>query len=287
MALLCELMPTYSALRTSDEEVRPQRSSGRRLIVLGFFSLGAFYLSMGMRSAASSSMIRQYLPSGSSLASAEEHSLRDENARLKAALAAAEERVRAKDAEGLRKMASFAQAPPSASSLRVSDNDFMKGIMSGLVETAAQPADSKREVTAPATPVPKTHQAQHPKAPLRPDMSADAKPSAAVVDTAPADPAAYKLTSELIRSRCDKYNIILVTFVNSKRADYAFTWASHLKKLMLSNYLVGAMDSAALQKLVARQIPAFDMESGLATDDLGWGGPAFRQLGLRKTQLSA
>ena len=51
-----------------------------------------------------------------------------------------------------------------------------------------------------------------------------------------------RLTPELIRSRCDKHNIILVTFVNSKRADYGYTWAAHIRRLGLINYLVGAMD---------------------------------------------
>ena len=37
----------------------------------------------------------------------------------------------------------------------------------------------------------------------------------------------YRLTKELIRSRCNEHNIILVTFVNSKRADYGYTWAAH------------------------------------------------------------
>ena len=88
-----------------------------------------------------------------------------------------------------------------------------------------------------------------------------------------------------MRARCDKYNIILVTFVNAKRADYAYTWASHVQRLNLTNYLVGAMDTTALGLLNGRGIPAFDMESGLTTADFGWGTKNFRQLGLRKTEL--
>ena len=81
----------------------------------------------------------------------------------------------------------------------------------------------------------------------------------------------FKLTPKLIRSRCNAHNIILVTFVNSKRADYGYTWAAHIKRLNLTNYLVGAMDAEALTKLSARDIPTFDMESGLTTADYGWG----------------
>ena len=44
------------------------------------------------------------------------------------------------------------------------------------------------------------------------------------------------------------HQVILVTFVNSKRADYAYTWAAHLQRLGLRNYLVGAMDGEALPK---------------------------------------
>ena len=95
----------------------------------------------------------------------------------------------------------------------------------------------------------------------------------------------YRLTRELIRSRCNAHNIILVTFVNSKRADYGYTWAYHVNRLNLTNYLVGAMDGEALNKLSARRIPTFDMESGLTTADYGWGTKNFRQLGLRKTEL--
>ena len=59
--------------------------------------------------------------------------------------------------------------------------------------------------------------------------------------------------------------------------DYGYTWAWHLKRLKLENYLVGAMDSEALVKLKAKQIPTFDMNSGLTTADYGWGTKNFRQ----------
>ena len=78
--------------------------------------------------------------------------------------------------------------------------------------------------------------------------------------------------------------MILVTFVNSKRADYGYTWAAHVKRLGLTNYLVGAMDTEALHKLKEKDIPTFDMASGLTTADYGWGTKNFRQLGLRKTE---
>ena len=60
-------------------------------------------------------------------------------------------------------------------------------------------------------------------------------------------------------AHCDEHNIVLVTFVNSNRANYAYTWAWHVKRLGLTNYMVGAMDGEALVKLAARNITAFDM----------------------------
>jgi len=102
---------------------------------------------------------------------------------------------------------------------------------------------------------------------------------------APPPPPDYRLSAERIRAHCDDHNIILITFVNSNRANYAYTWAAHVIRLKLTNYMVGAMDGEALVKLSARNITAFDMASGMGVEDFGWGGKAFRQLGLRKCAL--
>jgi hypothetical protein len=113
-------------------------------------------------------------------------------------------------------------------------------------------------------------------------------PSGAAVPPAPVLPSGapdYRLSVERIKAHCDSHNIILVTFVNSKRANYAYTWASHLMRLRLTNYMVGAMDGEALVKLAKRNITAFDMAAGLTTADYGWGTKNFRMLGLRKSEL--
>ena len=113
-------------------------------------------------------------------------------------------------------------------------------------------------------------------------------PSGVAVPPAPVLPSGapdYRLSVERIKAHCDSHNIILVTFVNSKRANYAYTWASHLMRLRLTNYMVGAMDGEALVKLTKRNITAFDMAAGLTTADYGWGTKNFRQLGLRKSEL--
>jgi len=113
-------------------------------------------------------------------------------------------------------------------------------------------------------------------------------PSGVAVPPAPVLPSGapdYRLSVERIKAHCDSHNIILVTFVNSKRANYAYTWASHLMRLRLTNYMVGAMDGEALVKLTKRNITAFDMAAGLTTADYGWGTKNFRALGLRKSEL--
>lgn len=304
--------------RVPSGEDSEQRSSGSRssntrwLIVVGFGVIGVFYLSMSVRSAGSMSTVTRYMPSSmTSFAHAEHDSLRDENRRLKEMLAAAEEAAqkaaRQREAEATAKMASFAEAAwkpaaaaggaGGAAAGPVSDNDFMKGIMRGLTATVENPAAAAASVgakaeswmqAATAAVAPSLQQTLHTalaQSPPPPSAAAASSSSSLAGGGKKLDPADYRLTKERVKAHCDQHNIILVTFVNSKRADYAYTWAWHVRRLGLSNYLVGAMDGEALVKLVDRNIEAFDMESGLTTADYGWGTKNFRQLGLRKTEL--
>ena len=87
--------------------------------------------------------------------------------------------------------------------------------------------------------------------PLTPPVSSS-PPAGAAVPPAPVRSNGapdYRLSVARIKAHCDSHNIILITFVNSKRANYAYTWASHLMRLRLTNYMVGAMDGEALVKL--------------------------------------
>ena len=59
----------------------------------------------------------------------------------------------------------------------------------------------------------------------------------------------------------------------------------HLIALGQPHYVVGALDMPALEALLARGIPAFYIDSGLTTEDYGWGTPNFRKMGLHKVQL--
>ena len=202
----------------------------------------------------------------------ERHSLKTENEALKAQLQALTERMEQRNSASMSRAA--------AAAARLSDDPPPAG--GGAVDTAPQLPTPSADSTAGR---PKRGGGALSVVEVLPNAATTTVGTAAAGN--PADPAThkYRLTKELVRARCDKYNIILVTFVNAKRADYAYTWASHVQRLNLTNYLVGAMDTTALGLLNGRGIPAFDMESGLTTADFGWGTKNFRQLGLRKTEL--
>ena len=82
-----------------------------------------------------------------------------------------------------------------------------------------------------------------------------------------------------------KDNLLIVTYVNANRLDFVYTFVKHLIALGQRHYLIGALDEKALRGLQAHGIPCFFMDSGLTTNDYGWGTYAFRQLGLHKVQL--
>jgi hypothetical protein len=280
-------------LRQGGEEEAKPRKNAPWLILVGLGVLAAFYLSMNMRTA------KGTLQSGRRDASVrkplslfkhyERRKLVGENTDLKQRLAALESKLVQRDSDSMERARAAAAVPDARF-----DNSFMK-----IGAAAARTEPTMQQTLAAA---------------LGSKQVAAPPPNA----TNP-----YRLTPELIKSRCDQNNIILVTFVNSKRADYGYTWASHsarrgdrararpppptpcapppapdarrptpapardlaVRRLKLQNYLIGAMDGEALKKLVARGIPTFDMESGLTTADYGWGTKNFRQLGLRKTEL--
>ena len=259
-ASVLQTSPQYTPLRQDEEPRAAVRSSSnhRWLVVVGFGVLAVLYLGINVREAAGT--MRSGKTEISVFPRYEKHKLVTENADLKAKLAALEAQLSRRDT------ASMERARAAAGRF---DNTLMQ-VAGGNSAVAAAP--SSRDAAASSTPT------------LQQTLASALKPPMAN-RTGALDVSRYRLTPELVRSRCNTHNIILVTFVNSKRADYGYTWAAHVRRLGLSNYLVGAMDSEALRKLVAREIPAFDMESGLTTADYGWGTKNFRQLGLRKTEL--
>ena len=82
----------------------------------------------------------------------------------------------------------------------------------------------------------------------------------------------------------DKKQIIL-TFVNKVRLDFAKTWAYHVVRLGLTNYLIGATDVGALTGLHKLNLPCFSMRTNLPDVEWDWGSPSFKALGQHKVEL--
>ena len=94
-----------------------------------------------------------------------------------------------------------------------------------------------------------------------------------------------ELTTELAKKHASKDNMLIATYVNYNRLDFAYTLVKHLLAMGNPHFLVGALDEKALRGLQSHGIPSFIINSGLTTNDYGWGTKAFRQLGLHKVQL--
>jgi len=94
-----------------------------------------------------------------------------------------------------------------------------------------------------------------------------------------------ELTRELAKKHASSDNMLIATYVNYNRLDFAYTFVKHLVALRNPHFLVGALDDKALRGLQGKGIQSFLIDSGLTTNDYGWGTYAFRQLGLHKVQL--
>ena len=64
---------------------------------------------------------------------------------------------------------------------------------------------------------------------------------------------------------------ILLTFVNRIRLDFATTWVHHVRRLGMTNWLVGATDRTSLTSLLAAGTPTFDMATNLPEGEWPWG----------------
>lgn len=80
-------------------------------------------------------------------------------------------------------------------------------------------------------------------------------------------------------------NQIILTFVNRVRLDFATTWVMHVKRLGLTNWLIGATDRASLRELKRSSYPCFDMSTNLPEGEWPWGSPSFKSLGPHKIEL--
>lgn len=94
----------------------------------------------------------------------------------------------------------------------------------------------------------------------------------------------HLLTPEKVKPYL-RENIVMVTWGNDHYLDFIKNWVSSLRKLNVTNFMVGAMDDPLLRKLLAEGIPTFAMASGLTTEDFGWGSPNFHKMGRKKIDL--
>nr|CAB3494077.1 unnamed protein product [Digitaria exilis] len=97
-------------------------------------------------------------------------------------------------------------------------------------------------------------------------------------------PRAFRLTRDMVAARA-RGGVIVVTFGNYAFLDFILTWARHLTDLGVDSLLVGAMDTKLLRELYLRGVPVFDMGSGMAPEDAGWGSPTFHKMGREKVHL--
>ena len=70
----------------------------------------------------------------------------------------------------------------------------------------------------------------------------------------------------------------MVTWANFHYLDFTMNWVQHVQAANISAYLVGAMDDELLQALVDRGVNCFGMQSGLSTEDFGWGSKQFHKM---------
>ncbi|GJP56702.1 hypothetical protein CLOM_g15757 [Closterium sp. NIES-68] len=94
----------------------------------------------------------------------------------------------------------------------------------------------------------------------------------------------FALRREMVQHR-QRDNVVVVTFANYAFLDFVLNWVRHLTDLGVYNILVGAMDTKFLEALYWEGVPVFDLESGMTTDDPGWGTPVFHAMGREKVTL--
>ena len=93
------------------------------------------------------------------------------------------------------------------------------------------------------------------------------------------------LTERHARSVAGPSRQLLLTFVNKVRLDFATTWAAHVRRLGLANWLVGATDGRALRSLRRAGVPCFGMRTQLPEGEWAWGSQTFKALGQHKIEL--
>ena len=106
-----------------------------------------------------------------------------------------------------------------------------------------------------------------------------------LVETASVATVSDTLTESHARSVAGPGKQLLLTFVNRVRLDFATTWAAHVRRIGLSNWLVGATDQRALRSLRREGVPCFGIRTRLPEGEWAWGSQTFKALGQHKIEL--
>ena len=75
---------------------------------------------------------------------------------------------------------------------------------------------------------------------------------------------------------------VILTFVNKARLDFAATWSASVRRLGLTNWMVGATDATALRHLLETGVPCFDLHTSLPEGEWAWGSANFHSIGPTK-----
>jgi hypothetical protein len=97
-----------------------------------------------------------------------------------------------------------------------------------------------------------------------------------------ASPARSKLDQARLLSIGGPKRQVILTFVNKARLDFAATWAAYMRRLGLTNWMVGATDATALRALLETGVPCFDLHTSLPEGEWAWGSANFHSLGPTK-----
>jgi len=97
------------------------------------------------------------------------------------------------------------------------------------------------------------------------------------------------ISKDLVR-RVAINNTLVVTWANAHYADFAANFVNHMRRLKITNFLVGAMDKELLDILQKDKVNTWymgskGMDQNSVKADFGWGSPKFHKMGRDKIRL--
>ena len=69
---------------------------------------------------------------------------------------------------------------------------------------------------------------------------------------------------------------IMLTFSNKIRLDFVTSWVHHVRRLGMTNYLVGATDAASLEAMKKDKVQCFLMQTTMPQGEWAWGSRSFK-----------